>query len=191
MSRPPIIETPFDSVDYVARAELPAAESPDRVQPVALFLAGGPLSGKSFVLERLIANGDPLIPADPVEILPSAIRSRLPEFGESLERWDPQTAHHVYEETLHIASLIVTEAVRRRRNLILDGIGAGKPGAFAAQLERIAAAGYDVRVLLVDAPIDVALRRNEERTERTGFRIDPKEIRRLHNLVSKRFEEGE
>ncbi|MEJ7782229.1 MAG: zeta toxin family protein, partial [Solirubrobacteraceae bacterium] len=81
----------------------------------------------------------------------------------------------------------VTEAAETGMNLIIDGLGASEPGAFARQLNAFAAAGYDVAVLLVDAPTEVCQQRNLERARHTGLLIDPHLLAAAHRDVSTRF----
>src|SRR4051794_30612504 len=128
-----IEETPFDSIDYLVGAELPdtRAEAPSAPPPIALFLAGGPLSGKTMTLEHFIAERDDFIPRNAVVIDPRAIRTHLPDFSGVLEGGGGRPAESVYGETIHIGGLVVPGAVGARRNLILDGMGAGRKGAFA------------------------------------------------------------
>lgn len=184
-----IRETPFDSATYLDGLEVPETEQDDSLRPVALFLAGGPLSGKTTVVESLLGAPDSIVPVDPVLVDPSEIRTELPEWAPLYESRDPRAADAVEIESRHIALKLVVAAVQERRDLIIDGLGAGEPGQFAARLKALHDAGYDVRVLLVDTPTDTALERNEERALHTGLRIDPDRVRSLHAVVSQRFGE--
>jgi len=176
-------ETLFDSADWLDGVDLPAVEG----RPTALFLAGGPLSGKDTVLEHLRAESSDLVPDPAVLVSPAEIRELLPEWKPMLEGREANAAEFVSRETCHLARRIVTEAAETGMNLIIDGLGAGAPGAFARRLSAFAAAGYEVSVLLVDAPTELCQHRNVERARRTGLLIDPDELAVAHRDVSSRF----
>src|SRR5207302_1256553 len=152
---------------YLDGLELPETEQGDSPRPIALFLAGGPLSGKTTVLQSLLGEPDSIVPDGATVVAPSVIRSKLPEWDLLYSSRDPGAAVAVETESGHVALQLVVAAVRRRRDLIIDGLGAGEPGQFAARLTELHDAGYDVRVLIVDAPTETALERNEERAVRT------------------------
>ncbi len=182
-----IVERPFDSVDYLRRVEL--TPPPQGTDPVALFLVGGPLSGKSTVLAYLRSKGDALIPENAVYVDPYAVRGMLPEWNELVAAREPSAAAILFAETCHVAASIVARAVEQGLNLILDGIGDGPPGVFVEQLERFHKIGYGVRILLVDAPIDEALERNQDRARREGRLIPPELLRELHVECVRRHNE--
>jgi len=186
MSAPPadvetsgwFFETPFDSPDFLS--QIVALEPPSGSAGIALFVAGGPLSGKSSVLAWLTRDGDSLIPPEPVSVDPYGIREYLPEWQALSAARDPAAATGVRDEVLYLAGRIVTRAVAEGRNLVIDGIGNGGPGVFCAEMQRFHGAGYEVRILMVDTPLDVAHERNETRAAETGRFILPSELERLH-----------
>ena len=181
----PIRETPFDSADFLHAFEVPRVGS----SPVALFLAGGPLAGKSTVLELLADDHESIVPPGAVRVFPSLIREELPEFHEGVAQQRPDAAEVVRDETEHIARELIRRAADEERELIVDGLGASEPGRFRGVLERFHVAGYEVRVLLVDCPVEHALTRNLKRGARMGLVLPPDEVRRLHAEVSRRHQE--
>ena len=104
-----------------------------------------------------------------------------------LDRREVQVAAFAFRETCHLARRIVSEAAESDKNLIIDGLGASEPGAFARHLNAFITAGYEVSVLLVDAPTEVCLQRNLERARRTGRLVAPAELASAHREVSRRF----
>lgn len=183
-------ETVFDSASYLGALTLPVEPPDDEARkPVVLFLAGGPLSGKSTVLESLHAEGHELIPTDGVLVDPKLIREQLPEWPELLAARHPGAAEAVYEECCDIARQLTAEAVRLRRDLIIDGVGASGEHQFSVLLEVFEALGYEVRVLLVDTPTETAEARNVCRAESEGLLIDRQQLASLHREVSARFDE--
>ena len=183
-------ETVFDSARYLDGLLLSFDPPKDESRrPVALFLAGGPLSGKTTVLGSLAAESHELIPSDGVLVDPKLIREQLPEWAEISSARQPDAAERVYEECCDVARQLTAEAVRLRRDLIIDGVGASGERQFAALLETFDAFGYEVRVLLVDAPTATAELRNLARAERDGLLIDREELAAMHREVSARFDE--
>jgi hypothetical protein len=183
-------ETVFDSARYLNGLLLgfdPPEDEPRR--PVALFLAGGPLSGKTTVLGSLAAESHELIPTDGVVVDPKLIREQLPEWAQLYGARAADAAERVYEECCDVARQLTAEAVRLRRDLIIDGVGASGERQFAALLEIFDALGYDVRVLLVDTPAATAELRNLARAERDGLLIEREELAAMHREVSARFDE--
>jgi len=186
----PVRETVFDSARYLDGLLLgfdPPEDEPRR--PVALFLAGGPLSGKTTVLGSLAAEDHELIPTDGVLVDPKLIREQLPEWAQMYAAREPDAAERVYEECCDVARQLTAEAVQLRRDLIIDGVGASGERQFAVLLEIFDALSYDVRVLLVDTPTATAELRNLARAERDGLLIDREELAAMHREVSARFDE--
>jgi hypothetical protein len=75
------------------------------------------------------------------------------------------------------------------RDLIIDGVGASGEHQFAVLLDVFEALGYEVRVLLVDAPTETAEQRNLRRAQVEGLMIDQQQLASLHREVSARFDE--
>ena len=183
-----IRETVFDSAVYLDDVELVRSDGPPRAgPPVALFLAGGPLSGKSTVLSSLIEQRDPIVPPDAVLVDPRAIREQLPEWQQLVAAREPSAAETIYAECCDLARRLTERAVAARRNLIIDGIGGSWLGHFGVLLVTFTAIGYEVRVLFVDAPIDVCEQRNDERAASAGLYLNPEEIRTLHIEAARAF----
>jgi predicted ATPase len=157
--------------------------------PVALFLAGGPFAGKTTVLNQLTAQGDEFVPGEAVLVDPAEIRTMLPEWRPLIEAGEPGAARMVREEAIDVARKLFQQAIEGGLNVIVEGIGAGEAGAFADLLKRTRDAGYDVRVLLVDAPTQIALDRARAWQDSTGFAFNAETIARLHRDCSRRFEE--
>ena len=181
-----IPDEPFDFTDYLAGLAVPHVSNTDDGSPVALFVAGGPLSGSTGVVKQLRDDGDELVPADAVIVDGQLIRQMLPEWEAMYRSRDPSTAFMVRAETIDIARKLVVTGCDANRNLLLVGIGAGEEGEFVAIMRSFADAGYEVRVLMADAPVAVELERNEIRASRTGLRFDPGAVERLSIAAAKR-----
>ena len=125
----------------------------------AFFLAGGPGSGKSYVVRRTTGGtGLKIVNSDP------AFESLLKKAGLSL-KMPPEEFER--KEKVRGQAKKFTEKVRQnyldgRLGLIIDGTGkdADKILKQKASLEEL---GYDTYMIYVNTSLDVALKRNEER----------------------------
>ena len=125
----------------------------------AFFLAGGPGSGKSYVVRRTTGGtGLKIVNSD------TAFESLLKKAGLSL-KMPPEEFER--KEVQRQRAKEFTEKVKKnylegRLGLIIDGTGkdANKILKQKASLEEL---GYDTYMIFVNTSLDVALKRNEER----------------------------
>ena len=125
----------------------------------AFFLAGGPGSGKSYVVRKTTGGtGLKTVNSDP------AFESLLRKAGLSL-KMPPEEFER--KEKVRAQAKKFTEKVKKnylegRLGLIIDGTGkdADKILKQKASLEEL---GYDTYMIFVNTSLDVALQRNEER----------------------------
>ena len=125
----------------------------------AFFLAGGPGSGKSYVVRKTTGGtGLKIVNSDP------AFESLLRKAGLSL-KMPPEEFER--KEKVRAQAKKFTEKVKKnylegRLGLIIDGTGkdADKILKQKASLEEL---GYDTYMIFVNTSLDVALQRNEER----------------------------
>ena len=125
----------------------------------AFFLAGGPGSGKSYVVRRTTGGtGLKIVNSDPV------FESLLKKAGLSLKM--PPEEFERKEVVRGRAKQIVKKQqanyLEGRLGIIIDGTGkdAGRISRQKASLEEL---GYDTYMIFVNTSIDVALARNEKR----------------------------
>jgi tetratricopeptide (TPR) repeat protein len=189
--RPGVIrETVFDHFVFLSGLGFkPTTTSGGSDRPVALFLAGGPLSGKTSMLRKLIEQSDDLIPQDATLVEPTLLRGALPEWRKLYEARNPAAAELVFRHCCVLARERAQLALAWRRNLIVDGIAANREGGFTSLLELLAGIGYETRVLLVGCPTATAESRNERRAEDDGLLIDPHLLASLHASVSEHLDE--
>ena len=125
----------------------------------AFFLAGGPGSGKSYVVRRTTGGtGLKVVNSD------DAFESLLKKAGLSL-KMPPEEFERKEKVRAHAKKLTLkrqTNYLDGRLGLIIDGTGrqSNKILRQKASLEEL---GYDTYMIFVNTSIDVALQRNEER----------------------------
>ena len=126
----------------------------------AFFLAGGPGSGKSYVVRRTTGGtGLKIVNSDP------AFESLLKKAGLSLKM--PPEEFERKEKVRAHAKKITAKRLKKnylegRLGLIIDGTGKDADRIInqKASLEEL---GYDTYMIFVNTSLDVALKRNEER----------------------------
>ena len=141
----------------------------------AIFLAGGPGSGKSFVVKNLITNtGLKTVNSDDVyEYL-------MKKAGLEL---DPETIFSPQGQEIRNRAKDLTNKrqggyLEGRLGLIIDGTGKDTAKVSKAQ-ERLSQMGYDTMMLFVNTSLDVAQDRNQQR-ERS---LDPAQVEKMWNQV--------
>lgn len=180
-------ETVFDSTHYLrgldGDVEKPSA---DEGAPVVLFLAGGPLSGKTTVFESMRDDGHDLIPENAVVVDPKALREQLPEWEPLHRRVEPAAAELLYEECCDIATRLVREAMLVGANLVIDGPPlreiVGFPSCSGSWRHRLRGVRAPAR-----SPTETAQLRNLRRAESEGLLIDREVLAPMHRAVSGDF----
>ena len=129
----------------------------------AVFLAGGPGSGKSFIVGKtaLTALGFKLINSD------NAFEIALKKAGM---KPDPETifspkGQQIRKGASELTGKKLDLAIQGRLGLVIDGTGKDF-NKIAQQVENLKALGYEVAMVFVNTDLDTALTRNANR-ERT------------------------
>lgn len=151
--------------------------------PRAIFMAGGPASGKSSLLKA----GAVKYPPDAVDVNPDIVKTMLPEYDALVAAGDKTAAAKVHEESSHLAKLAMNIAIERGHHVVVDGTGNGGPGKFAKKIRAALDAGLDVSVHYATIDIEEAVRRAAKRGERTGRIVPAGYLRSAHRDVTERF----
>lgn len=125
----------------------------------AIFLAGGPGSGKSYVAGRTIRGGGlRIVNSD------SALEALLKKANLSLKMPDSQAAQRdpIRDKAKKLTQKRLDNYIEGRLGLIIDGTGReyDKVTKQASELQQI---GYDTYMVFVNTSLDVALQRNANR----------------------------
>ncbi len=174
-----------------ARAAAPDVEQQYR----AIVLAGPPGAGKSTVLADVLGEhrGKYLvIDADEFKrsllreaqqdgsydtwLMPDAIREREAQG----ERFYPlELASLVHEESSYLAKSLRADAIAAGDNIVIDTVLSNEADALALG-QRLAAAGYDVRVIDVEVPYELSEERIRGRWEHAEPFRPPDRAARIH-----------
>ena len=147
----------------------------------AFFLAGGPGSGKSYVVRKTTGGtGLRVVNSD------DAFEALLQKAGLSLkmppEEQEPRDA--VRDRAKKITSKRQEGYLEGRIGLIIDGTGRDydKIAKQATELKQI---GYDVHMIFVNTSLDVALQRNAERPRSVPESIVTKSWKDVQSNIGK------
>ena len=125
----------------------------------AIFLAGGPGSGKSYIAGRTIRGGGlRIVNSD------SALEALLKKANLSLKMPDSQAAQRdpIRDKAKKLTQKRLDNYIEGRLGLIIDGTGReyDKVTKQASELQQL---GYDTYMVFVNTSLDVALQRNANR----------------------------
>jgi predicted kinase len=157
----------------------------------AVFLAGGPGSGKSFIVGKtaLIPMGFKLINPDP------AFEAALKKAGLSMDPEDigSEKGQEVRGKAKALTNKQMSMAIEGRLGLVIDGTGKDfdKIQKQATELKKI---GYDVAMIFVNTDLETALKRNAARARSLPdsmvtdmWKDVQKNIGKFHNLFGSKM----
>ena len=125
----------------------------------AIFLAGGPGSGKSYVVRKTTGGlGMRVVNSD------EAFEKRLKDAGHSLDTraMDTQVRDRIRDVAKKTTKRLQQNYIDGRLGLIIDGTGKDYD-KITNQARQLEALGYDTHMIFVNTSLDVALQRNAER----------------------------
>jgi dephospho-CoA kinase len=144
----------------------------------AVFLAGGPGSGKSFIVGKtaLTALGFKVINSD------DAFENALKKAGLSM---DPEDIFSVKGQEIRKSAKAITGkkmdlALLGRLGLVIDGTGKDYP-KIQSQAQKLRALGYDVAMIFVNTDLETAMDRNQARTRS----LPDDQVQKMWNDVQK------
>ena len=147
----------------------------------AFFLAGGPGSGKSYVVRKTtggtglrIVNSD-----DAFEVLLKKANLSLKMPDEEFEKREP-----LRKRAKELITARHKNYVEGRIGLILDGTGKDYD-RIAKQATELKQLGYDVHMIFVNTSLDVALERNAERARSVPEPIAVKSWKDVQSNIGK------
>ena len=125
----------------------------------AFFLAGGPGSGKSYVVQRTTGGMGMRIVNSDIEF-----EKKLKDAGLSLDirELDPTVRDEIRGRAKKITAKRRANYVEGRLGLIIDGTGKDYD-KIANQATKLKQLGYDVHMIFVNTSLDVALENNQRR----------------------------
>jgi cytidylate kinase len=146
----------------------------------AFFLAGGPGSGKSYVVRKTTGGtGLKVVNSDP------AFEKLLKDAGMSLKMaGDDPRRDEVRGKAKELTKKIGKNYIEGRIGLIIDGTGKKYDG-IAKQKAELESIGYDCYMIFVNTSLDVALERNLKRERTVPEDITIRSWRSVQNNIGK------
>jgi dephospho-CoA kinase len=146
----------------------------------AFFLAGGPGSGKSYVVRKTTGGtGLKVVNSDP------AFEKLLKDAGMSLKMTgDDPRRDEVRGKAKELTKKIGKNYIEGRIGLIIDGTGKKYDG-IAKQKAELESIGYDCYMIFVNTSLDVALERNLKRERTVPEDITIRSWRAVQNNIGK------
>jgi cytidylate kinase len=146
----------------------------------AFFLAGGPGSGKSYVVRKTTGGtGLRVVNSDP------AFEKLLKDAGMSLKMaGDDPRRDEVRGKAKELTKKIGKNYIEGRIGLIIDGTGKEYDG-IAKQKAELESIGYDCYMIFVNTSLDVALERNLKRERTVPEDITIRSWRAVQNNIGK------
>ena len=159
--------TRFKSLDTPARRDFLNRLAEDTLkggtrsdEPKAIFMMGGPASGKSTLLKQIF-GGDP---KGFLVLDPDAIKGKLPEFLFSTGAGVKSAAGDVHVTSSVLAGSLLDKAMDRKLNVLWDGTGNAKEfyEGKAAELKKL---GYRAQLIAQHIPEEIGVKRAVARAE--------------------------
>ena len=147
----------------------------------AVFMAGGPGSGKSFIANRTTGGlGLKIINSD------SPFERFLKREGLSLKMPDSETEKRDVERerAKKVTASKKFHAVKGRLGIIIDGTG-HKYDKVADQAKMLQQIGYETSMVFVNTSLEVALTRNEQRARSVQPKLVKKSWQDVQNNIGK------
>ena len=158
---------------------------PEHQKPIAIFMMGGPASGKSAIVKGIERTKAGL--KDFVRVNADDVKDRLPEYQKGINDSVKDIAQVVHEESSDVAKTIRDKAIEGKYNFVYDGTGKNTD-AYIEQMRRAKMAGYTVKLIMPNLTPDEAASRAMVRAEKTGRFVPDKFVRDAHNVIPKNFE---
>ena len=134
----------------------------------AVFLMGGPGSGKSYVRKRDIKI-EKVLDCDRIK--------------KTLPGYDPKNPMAVHEESRQRLKRQFFETLAGTQSFVYDGTGSNA-AKYQGLFDEARRAGFTVEIVMVRCSINVALQRNQDRTRTVPESI----VRSKHATISQSFE---
>ncbi len=147
----------------------------------AIVLAGGGGTGKSTILRTLY--GDLKSNRSHVWVDADEAKEFIPEYQILRAADDYEAASIAHEESSHMSKQLISEAIKNKQNVVIDG-ALSNPGKAEKLYHELKQNGYKVRLVLVDADYDTALMRAHNRSERSKRAVDPAILRHANGKAA-------
>lgn len=152
-------------------------------RPLAVVMMGGPASGKSSMLDQIMADRTGFVSVDP-----DGMKEKLPEYLLAVANSDRTAAARAHEESsTMIADVLKARAIEGGFNVLLDGTGKNA-AKYEAMMKDLKGRGYEVRLMMPHLPLDEGVRRVAKRAHRNGRYVPEEVVEGAYRAIPRNFE---
>jgi predicted ABC-type ATPase len=157
-------------------------------KPICILLGGGSASGKSTI-RRLMVQPD----LDENDIKVGTvdsddIKAELPEYQEFQKQDVNSAAFRTHQESADIVDEAIDTLIYEKRHFIYDGT-MKNPRKYKRIIQNLKDAGYEIRVVGADIPLDEAIKRSEARARKEGRNVPRSIVEGSHRGFASAFSE--
>ncbi|MHA7097257.1 zeta toxin family protein [Priestia megaterium] len=157
--------------------------------PESFLVGGGSASGKGYAT-RLVIDAYKSEGTRVVHIDADAIKEKLPEYKEYISSVDrevvKQAAMVVHDESSDITDELLDICIKENRHFIFDGTMKNEE-KYTRIISKLRKKAYRIRAFVVDIPMEVALKRAEQRFDDTDRFVPEHIIRESHKKIASTF----
>jgi predicted ABC-type ATPase len=144
------------------------------------FMGGAPATGKSSIIN----SGDVVLPKGILVVDSDAVKGKLPEYNEMINRKEPAAAARAHEESSTLSKSITKTAAKNGFDIVNDGVGDGKYDSIVSKVKEQRDAGKKVVANYVTTDTEVSLQRARQRGEKSGRVVPEQYIKDMHKEIS-------
>jgi predicted ABC-type ATPase len=148
----------------------------------AVFMSGGPASGKTSLLKKQFGAADGFVVIDP-----DRIKDYDPVMAIGVALGMKEAASLAHENSSRLSKEIYATARDRGFNVLMDGTGANAD-KYIAQMQELKGKGYRVTLLGQHVTEEVGVQRALSRAERTGRYVPLDFIKHAYKVIPGNFE---
>jgi predicted ABC-type ATPase len=148
----------------------------------AVFMSGGPASGKTSLLKKKFGKAEGFAVLDPDRLKDYDPVMRI---GVAMGMRDAAALAH--ENSSRLSKDLYNTARDRKLNILVDGTGANA-NKYAQQMQELKDKGYQVTLLAQHVPEQVGVKRALARADKVGRYVPPEFIRHAYSVIPGNFE---
>ncbi len=170
--------------DKLIKEIVDSANSPtDGEPPVAILMGGGSASGKGTIRKSKVI---PAFQEKGIQLGISDcddIKEKLPEYSPFKGQDGTTAALRVHTESMDISMAAIDELIKNGKNLMFDST-MKNTAKMSGIVKKLKEAGYEVRIVGADVPLEIAMERSELRNQETGRKVPEHVIKDSHGGFS-------
>lgn len=148
----------------------------------AVFMSGGPASGKTSLLKKQFGEAQGFAVIDP-----DRIKAYDPVMEIGVAMGMRQAAALAHENSSRLSKELYATARDQGLNVLMDGTGANA-GKYIGQMQELRGKGYKITLLAQHVPEEVGVDRALKRADRTGRYVPPEFIQHAYEVIPGNFE---